>query len=125
MSLYTTGPGGIKIHIKITIKSESIQDSYKVNTFSCQIIALHLRLYYFNLNPKHKNPTRPSDVSVHQANHAAPPLLLKQATHALEEEREVKNTQTKQLCSNEFFAHLSSTTVTSERDFLGLRLMCK
>lgn len=71
MSLYTTGPGGIKIHIKITIKSESIQDSYKVNTFSCQIIALHLRLYYFNLNPKYKNPTRPSDVSVHQANHAA------------------------------------------------------
>lgn len=41
---YTTGPGDTKLHVKITIESDSIQDNYKVSTFSCQIITLNLRL---------------------------------------------------------------------------------
>jgi len=64
---------------------------------------------------------------MHQAHHTA--VLYKRSSsfsskqHAtLAEEREYKKSL---LSPNEFSAHLSNTTTAGEREFLGLRLLCK
>lgn len=104
MSFHTTGPGDIKLRIKITVESDSIQDKHKVNTFSCQIITLNLRPQYFNLNPKaHLSLTQTSLVFVHRADCTA--VLYTRNSFSskqhnpLEEEMEVKTKPSVQMSS--------------------------